>query len=105
MSDSLILQRHEAELEKCVTSIHSVSLCLGLFFKADWSKRGDPFYFQSCSVGTLMDGEGLLGGHAESNRIERRGKGSANFLQGLCSALIPFLHPHPVASISIAATL
>lgn len=31
-------------------------VCLGLFFKADWSKRADPFNFQSCSVVTVVDG-------------------------------------------------
>lgn len=45
LSDSLILQRHEVELEKRVTSIHSVSLCVfgTVFFQADWSKTAD-FY-------------------------------------------------------------
>lgn len=57
MSDSLIVQRHEVELEKYVTFIHSVSLCVwGLFFKADWSKKADPFSFQSCSVVIVADG-------------------------------------------------
>lgn len=53
--------------------------CLGLFFKADWSKRADPFNFQSWSEATAVDGavkpgRGLHGGQNEGYRIEREEK-------------------------------
>lgn len=48
---------------------------------------------------------GRAGGRAEGRRVEKRGKGSAVFLQGCHSGLIPRLLPRPVASISIAAAL
>lgn len=37
-------------------SLGSLCVHLGLFFKAGWSKRADPFNLRSCSVVTAVDG-------------------------------------------------
>lgn len=113
------LQRHEVELEKCVTSIHSAPfVCIwdcfsrlagqrepihSTFSPAVWWLRWMGLWSMSRAWGG--GAAGRAGGRAEGRRVEKRGKGSAVFLQGRHSGLIPRLLPRPVASISIAAAL
>lgn len=53
----------------------------------------------------LGKGGGFWVGALRATGLKREEKDLPSSVQGLCSALILFLLPHPVASISIAAIL
>lgn len=82
-------------------------MCLGLFFRG-WlvKERADPFIFLSRSVATVVEkGGGFWVGTLRAKELKREEKDLPSSYKVPCSAMIPFLLPHSVASISIAATL